>query len=225
MVNEKNFCIGPWSEIRILPDGRLNWCHFSHYEHSTDYIDSVDLDTYFNGASVQEVRNTLLAGNSVAACEKCYNDETKVVYSYRRRRNVQMAIFPLQHFAKSYQESPMPARIAQPSIKPYFYNIVLGNLCNLSCVMCSPYYSSRVATDFKRIQWGDTEQNSLLDWTQNEANWKKFVDHIDSNRNIVCVHFQGGEPLMHPRFREFLQHCVDTGHVNFHLTMVTNGTV
>ena len=121
MVNEKNFCIGPWSEIRILPDGRLNWCHFSHYEHSTDYIDSVDLDTYFNGTSVQEVRNTLLAGNEVSACEKCYNDETKVVYSYRRRRNVQMAIFPLQHFAKSYQESPMPARITQSSIKPYFY--------------------------------------------------------------------------------------------------------
>jgi MoaA/NifB/PqqE/SkfB family radical SAM enzyme len=136
-----------------------------------------------------------------------------------------MAIFPLEHFEKSVAESPMPQRFEQSDIKPYFYNIVLGNLCNLSCVMCNPYYSSRVATDFKRIKLVSSDQPSLLDWTRDNASWKKFIDHIDSNTNIVCVHFQGGEPLLHKRFREFLQHCVDTNHTNFHLTIVTNGTI
>ena len=225
MLNERNFCIGPWSEIRILSDGRLNWCHYSDFTTSTDYIQDVDLDTYFNGPSVKRVRDQLCQGSNVAECRQCYNDETKVVYSYRRRRNVQMAIFPLEHFEKSVAESNIQQRFEQPNIKPYFYNIVLGNLCNLACVMCSPYLSSRVATDFKRLKIASTDQPSLLDWTQNDADWKKFVDHIDSNKNIVCVHFQGGEPFLHSRFEEFLQHCVDTGHTNFHLTMVTNGTV
>ena len=94
MINERNFCIGPWSEIRILPDGRLNWCHRSDYDTSTDYIQNIDLDSYFNGSNVNKIRNHLRQGTDVAECQGCYNDETKVVYSYRRRRNIQMANFP-----------------------------------------------------------------------------------------------------------------------------------
>lgn len=225
MINQRNFCIGPWSEIRILPDGRLNWCHRSDYDTSTDYIQNIDLDSYFNGSNVNKIRNHLRQGTDVAECQGCYNDETKVVYSYRRRRNIQMAIFPFEHFEKSLKESSIQQRFDTPKIMPYFYNIVLGNLCNLSCIMCSPYLSSRVATDFKRLKINNTNQPSLLDWTRDQNNWQKFVDHIDSNKNIMCVHFQGGEPLLHDRFKEFLQHCIEIGHTDFHLTMVTNGTV
>ena len=225
MINEQNFCINPWSEIRILPDGRLNWCHYSDYRSNTDYIQNIDLDTYFNGTNVKKIRNQLLQGVDVAECHQCYNDETKIIYSYRRRRNIQMAIFPLTHFKKSLAESYIQKRINESDIKPYFYNIALGNICNLACVMCTPLYSSRLATDFKRIDLINNDQPSLVDWTQDDINWKKFVDHIDSNKNIVCVHFQGGEPFHHARFQEFLQHCIDTKHVDFHLTMVTNGTI
>jgi MoaA/NifB/PqqE/SkfB family radical SAM enzyme len=136
-----------------------------------------------------------------------------------------MAIFPEKHFEKSVKESNIQKIFDAPKINPYFYNIVLGNLCNLSCVMCSPYLSSKIATDFKKLKIINSDHPILLDWTRDDTAWQKFVDHIDSNKNIVCVHFQGGEPLLHVRFREFLKHCVDTGHTNFHLTMVTNGTV
>jgi organic radical activating enzyme len=225
MLNEGNFCIGPWSEIQILPDGQLNWCHFSSAGVGKDYIQNIDLDLYFNGDNVKKIRTQLQQGTNVPQCQRCYNDETKIVYSYRRRRNIQMAIFPGAHFEKSVKESVIQKRFNDTNIKPYFYNIILSNLCNLSCVMCSPNLSSRVATDFKKLKIVSASQPSLLDWTRDDITWKKFVDHIDDNKNIVCVHFQGGEPLLHARFEEFLNHCVRTGHTDFHLTMVTNGTI
>lgn len=225
ILNEKNFCIGPWSEIRILADGTLNWCHCARYDTSQDNIKDIDLDSYFNGVSVNTVRDQLLQGKDVTECQQCYDDESKVVFTFRRRRNIQMAVFPLEHFEKSIAESNIQKRFHRPDLKPYFYNIVLGNVCNLACLMCFPQFSTRLVTDLKRMQLLSADYPGLLDWTQDPRSWKKFVDHIDSNPDIVCVHFQGGEPLLHPRFREFLQHCVDTGHTNFHLTMVTNGTV
>ena len=226
MIQERNFCIGPWSEIRILPDGRLNWCHIADYKSSADWIQNTDLDQYFQSASVDFVRQQLLSGSDVSQCKNCYSDEQKGNISFRQRRNLQTAIFPGQHFKKSLKESPFNQRFNNPQIKPYFYNIVLGNLCNLACMMCNEDFSSRLAVDFKRIniQHG-AGAAAFQDWTQDQEVWSKFVKHIDSNSDIVCLHFQGGEPLIHRRFVEFIDHCIQTGHTDFHLTMVTNGTV
>jgi sulfatase maturation enzyme AslB (radical SAM superfamily) len=226
MIQESNFCIGPWSEIRILPDGRLNWCHCAVTKDSTDWIQHTDLDQYFQGSSVNAVRQKILSGQDVDQCVRCYRAEKIIDFSFRQRRNVQMAIFHGAHFSKSLAESNFQIRVNNPSIKPYFYNIVLGNICNLACMMCNEDFSSRLATDFKRINVQHAQGGPvLLDWTQDDSTWKKFTDHIDSNPDIVCVHFQGGEPLIHRRFTQFIDHCIDTGHTDFHLTMVTNGTV
>jgi organic radical activating enzyme len=226
MINESNFCIGPWSEIRILPDGRLNWCHAAEFRNSSDWIQNTDLDEYFSGPTVDSIRNQLLNGTNVNQCKNCYNAEKLIDFSFRQRRNIQMAIFPGQHFAKSFAESSFQSRIAQPNIKPYFYNIVLGNICNLACMMCDENFSSRLAADFKRINVQYANSGPvLLDWTKDNDVWQKFVKHIDSNSNIVCMHFQGGEPLLHYRLAEFVDHCIHTNHTDFHLTMVTNGTV
>ena len=226
MIQGRNFCIGPWSEIRILPDGRLNWCHIADYKSSTDWIQNTDLDQYFQGSSVDAVRQQLLSGCDVSHCKNCYADEEKGNVSFRQRRNIQTAIFPDNHFEKSLRESGFAQRFDNTRIKPYFYNIVLSNLCNLACMMCNEDFSSRLAVDFKRIniQHGSGAA-ALQDWTQDQVVWEKFVKHIDSNSDIVCLHFQGGEPLIHRRFVEFVDHCILTGHTDFHLTMVTNGTV
>jgi organic radical activating enzyme len=226
MIQEKNFCIGPWSELRILPNGQLFWCHVADFSNSKDYIQNIDLDQYFQGPSVNAIRQQLLSGKDVDQCRSCYDADKIIDFSYRRRRNIQMAIFPGQHFSKSLTESNFQNRITTPDIKPYFYNIVLGNICNLACMMCNENFSSRLASDFKRINVQHAAGGPvLLDWTQDDKVWQKFINHIDANSNIVCVHFQGGEPFLHRRFMEFIDHCIDTGHTDFHFTTVTNGTI
>lgn len=235
-INEKTFCIGPWSECRIMPNGSLNYCHRAELKSPGDsgYLDnisSVDLDSYFHGESINHVRNLLLQGDNAKWCQPCYNDEKKIEFSYRRRRNIQMAIFPNKDFKKSLEESAFFDRIQSADYKPFFYNISTSNLCNLGCVMCNEGWSSRLASEFRRIgiQMKKTpaadSDSILLDWSHDDAVWEKFMRHILNNDQIVCVHFQGGEPLLQKRVLEFIDRCVQENHVNFHFTTVTNGTV
>jgi len=224
--NDRTFCIGPWSEIRIKPDGSLNYCHTAAWpESSKDNIASIDLDQYFSGSTVKSVRDTIMSGGCVSTCQKCYNNDTIIDNSYRRRRNIQMAIFPGKDFAKSLHDSDFYTYANDPDHKPFFYNISVSNLCNLACVMCNEDWSSRLASEFKRIGIRTNNQSTLLDWTRDDNTWNKFMQHMLSNQQIVCVHFQGGEPLLHKRVKEFVNQCVEQNHVDFHFTTVTNGTV
>lgn len=234
-VSEKTFCIGPWSEIRIRPNGDLNYCHRSDWPEQGEIgynnnVSNTDLDSYFKGPWVSQVRDELLQGSTTKLCQGCYNDEKKIEFSYRRRRNIQMAIFPGQDFDKSLQESNFFSRIQDNNFKPLFYNISAANLCNLACVCCTEDWSSRLASEFHKIGIRMSskpryDQPAVLDWSRDDAVWEKFMQHILSNDQIVCVHFQGGEPFLHSRVLEFVDRCVAEGHVDFHFTTVTNGTI
>lgn len=228
-VSESNFCIGPWSEIRILANGRLNWCHFAECT-STDNISSVNLNQYFHDASVSKVRASLLEGIPVTECNKCYKDEELTGISFRQRRNIQRAIFPKEHFCKSFNESGFAEFISNDRFKPNFYNIVLSNICNMACIMCNEDFSSRLAADFKKIGITNLKSNVIpvvakQDWTEDPVAWDNFMSHVLSNHEIVCLHVQGGEPLIHPKFVEILDTCIANNHTDFHLTFVTNGSV
>jgi sulfatase maturation enzyme AslB (radical SAM superfamily) len=91
--------------------------------------------------------------------------------------------------------------------------------------MCSSDNSSIVARDFKTAGIISEDKPTLLDWTTNKIVWDSFLEHIVKNKKIVSVHFMGGEPLYHKKFYEFINHCIDMKHYNFHLTFVTNGTI
>lgn len=234
-ANEKTFCIGPWSEIRIRPDGSLNYCHRSDWPDPgqigyDDNIRSLAPDDYFKGTWITQVRNELLQGSTTKLCRECYNDEKKIEFSYRRRRNLQMAIFPGLDFNKSLEESNFFNRISNPDFKPLFYNISTSNLCNLACVCCTEDWSSKLATEFHRIGIRmavkpNYDQPPVLDWSRDDETWERFMQHILSNDQIFCVHFQGGEPFLHKRVLEFVDRCIAANHVGFHFTVVTNGTI
>jgi len=230
-VNPNTFCIGPWSEIRIMADGELSYCHTAQLPlngpNPSDNITQTRLDDYFFGQSIKSIRNTLINGGCVDTCSNCYNDENVTDFSYRHRRNQQMAIFPGKHFNKSFRESNMLARIDNNNIKPLFYNVLLSNLCNLGCIMCNERFSSRLAVDFQKIGiHRDIRKGpASLDWTQNSVAWNDFVTHVINNEQAVCVHFQGGEPMLHEKYIEFLDRCIAANRTDFHHTVVTNGTI
>jgi organic radical activating enzyme len=65
----------------------------------------------------------------------------------------------------------------------------------------------------------------LKDWTQDDTVWNKFIQHILDNKEIVCLHFMGGEPLYHKKFLEILDVLIDNNHCDFTLSIVTNGSI
>lgn len=233
--NEKTFCVGAWNELRILPNGSLNYCEKAVIPGPgergfSDNIVDTDIDSYFHGPTVSAVRQEIMQGLQTPLCSSCYNDEKTITFSHRRRHNLKMAIFPGNNFSKSLTESGFFERLDSTKSKPRFYNVSFSNLCNLACVMCSEDWSSRLASEFGRLgirrsKHPDYYRSALLDWSQDDQIWGRFMDHVMANKEIVCFHFQGGEPFLHRRVQEFVDQCVKAGHTDFHFTTVTNGTM
>ena len=225
--NPNYFCTSPFSEVRINPDGSLNFCHNAQtsYIRKNENISGMTIDEYFNQSVSVKERKILLQGGKIERCQRCYNAEILNETYFRKRRNLQFGIFPKKDFTQSFKESKIKEYIDNDYLQPHFYHISLSNLCNLGCIMCDGKNSSVLAKDLKTaaITQGDTP--TLLDWTTDKNVWQSFLSHIVANKKIICVHFMGGEPLYHKKFYEFIDHCVDVKHQYFHLTFVTNGTI
>jgi MoaA/NifB/PqqE/SkfB family radical SAM enzyme len=98
------------------------------------------------------------------------------------------------------------------AVKPSYVRVIVGNTCNLKCVMC-PYHSSVLkpthTTDFftgnKAMSW------EMMEKIARECGEKKIAILIGSVE----------EPLLHPKLVDFVQLCRQQGVPRIHLT--TNG--
>lgn len=223
--NEKTFCIGPYSEVRINPDGSLNFCHYADGTNigADDNIKKITVDEYFQTSkTITNTRLTLEQGGSVSRCHRCYTEESRGLISFRHRRNIQAAIFPKEDFEQSLKESAF-SQFNAGSSKPKFYHVSFNNVCNMACLMCGPANSTLLAKTLRQAEIINAG-NYYTDWTQGPA-WGKFLDHLLSNDQIVCLHIMGGEPFFQQKFIEMLRFLVANKHTDYHFSVVTNGSV
>ncbi|BAY23373.1 radical SAM domain-containing protein [Calothrix sp. NIES-2100] len=98
------------------------------------------------------------------------------------------------------------------AVKPSYVRVIVGNTCNLKCVMC-PYHSAELkpthSTDFfkakKAMSW---EMMQKLAKECGEAKISILIGSIE-------------EPILHPQLVEFIQLCRQQGVPRVHIT--TNG--
>jgi len=226
-INPQTFCVEPYLELRINPNGSLNFCHAALNKDIAD-IDNIrytQLDEYFNSSqTINKVRQQLKTGQQITQCKDCYKNESQGIVSFRQRNNLRYNIFPGLDFEQSAEESNIWKHIDQKKLKPKFYHVNFSNLCNMACLMCNANSSSLFSSVGKKIQLVSKDQPTKLDWTDGPT-WKNFCNHILTNDQIVCLHIMGGEPLYHKRFKELLQLLNQQKHTDFHFTFVTNGSV
>lgn len=225
-TNADTFCVGPWAEIRINSDGSLNYCHYADNAALPpgDSVLAQSLDHYFHKSQTMiQVRDELQQGHTATRCHRCYQDETMGCISFRQRRNIQSAIFPGADFDQSLAESRFLEKFQRDS-RPRFYHVSFSNLCNMACMMCHPQDSTRFDDFVRRAGIQAHSMPVRNDWTLGPA-WRDFCQHLLDNRDIVCLHIMGGEPMYHKRFKELLRFLVEHDHTGFHFTFVTNGTV
>lgn len=226
-VNQKTFCISPWTEVRINSDGTMNFCHFADRSNlpKSDHITAMTVDEYFSSSeSACSARKTILEGGKVERCHRCYKEDQHSEVTFRSRRNLQAGIFPGPDFQQSVQESPIWNIINSEKSNPRFYHISFSNVCNMACVMCDGFNSTLLAADLNKAGLRDSTIPIKHDWTDTPT-WGKFCNHLLNNNDIICLHIMGGEPLYHRRFKDLINTLCENNHTNFHLTFVTNGTI
>lgn len=93
-------------------------------------------------------------------------------------------------------------------VTPRILEIYFSNLCNQSCVYCSPLFSSVIEHEIEKF--GPISNRYFLDgnWSQNALydKWKQqFWEWMHENSTkLYYFHVLGGEPMYQPEFQECL---------------------
>jgi len=155
---------------------------------------------------MDKLSNNLDAGIEDSRCHQCWHDENIGYSSLRTISNKRHGV--------------------AANTDPWHVEFKLGNFCNLRCIMCSPYSSSSIWSEF--IQ-NKAKYNSVnINWESpaGEHKWwdsdafKEF--YLKVLPTITYLHFTGGEPFMVPGLVDILSSVPDPTTVE--LLFVTNMT-
>jgi MoaA/NifB/PqqE/SkfB family radical SAM enzyme len=223
------FCPLPWIHIATRPNGDVRVCCTANASGAgeDDIKDAglvkqngqvMNLQTHsiaevWNSNYMKTVRLQMLEGKVPPSCTKCFEEESKGIVSKRQWEsavwNERLDMTTI--IDATGEDGSLPVDI------PYF-DLRLGNLCQLKCIMCSPHDSSSWIKEWK-LQYPkyktielkqDQQWDSDFDYT-----WYKkgsFLSDMQSQAyNIRELYFAGGEPLLIPEHYKILEFMVEAG--------------
>lgn len=224
----KTLCPLPWIHLATRPNGDVRLCCTSNASGADINEKEIGLvknqgkilnlqthsiDQIWNSDYMRDVRVKMLSGEKPASCMKCYNEEAAGIVSKRQwetvvwkeRLNLDSII------DRTESDGSLPVDI------PYF-DLRLGNLCQLKCIMCSPHDSSSWIKDWKK-QYPKyktielkTDQRWDIDFDYTWYQKSEFLNDLKKQaQNIKELYFAGGEPLLIPEHYKILEFMVETG--------------
>ncbi len=208
----KSYCVMPFSEIYVDNAGRYKLC--CHAER-IDKLDKYNSSThnpfdFFLSKEMDEVRNKMLSGEKISACEICYEQE-KHGESFRTGK-----------YNGKYNIVTAPVEIGLKLR-------VNGSFCNLSCYMCHPYNSSTKRNEMKEV-FGTHLVEGFYNGTSEfksvkHDRWNSIVDDIIKHIHLIkFIHLTGGEPLQLPKHWQMLDKIPNEYAKNISLSYDTNLT-
>lgn len=227
----KSFCILPWMNISVDPDGNIKPCCVSHSpikkEDGTNYNLGYDkLEDIINSPSYVNIRQQMVDGELVKGCEECYKQEEYGGNSMRIYHTGAWQHIPSVASKLSNLSNTIPNQIE-------YFDLRFGNLCNLNCRSCGPKNSSQLTKELNEIRQIDKriEKHFFMNLSDYINDWYKtptFDDNIKSQvDNIRVIYITGGEPTLIEKNYEILEYLVAQGksseifvHLNTNLTNI-----
>lgn len=173
-----------------------------------------------NSDVMRGLRQDLLQGKETLTCQSCRHEDQHNKISGRQRQLLK-SIITLKEFDKTFCASPhwdwfeySHNNEGYTTCTPVDFQIDLGNTCNSSCIMCIPTYSSKVATDYKKLQVIEPNLFNMPDlksnWADDPSLMNKFVSELVTIPNIRYLHFLGGETLYLQSFYSICQELINS---------------
>jgi len=215
-INNKTFCVAPWYSIYLGSQKNLAPCCKIKKKYKYDYS---QINEYFQSPELNELRKDLLNGVQNKDCASCWHDERKGGDSLRLISNRTITGGSNINLTDQIQE-PKVSNIKS-------FDLVLGNLCNLKCVMCSPKLSSQLLTE--------AEKNPTLkslykqEYKQEQFSWPEGDDFISwCNQHLphaIHIKFTGGEPFIIPWIKQVIERIPDSQKKKCVLHFTSNLTI
>jgi MoaA/NifB/PqqE/SkfB family radical SAM enzyme len=228
----KTWCPLPWIHIATRPNGDVRLCATANASGSGT-VDIKDaglvkdngtplnlrehtIEQVWNCDYMRDVRLTMLRGEKPASCLKCYREEEVGINSKRQWETDewQNKVDYLALVDKTSPDGSLPVDI------PYF-DLRLGNMCQLKCVMCSPHDSSAWIKDWKQqyptyqITELKNDQHWDIEWDYTWYQKGTFLSAMkEQAKHIQELYFAGGEPTLIPEHYKILRFMVEGGHAH-----------
>jgi hypothetical protein len=229
------WCIDPFIQMAHTADGFFRVCCVGEVKRERKDLNTKAMTPleYWNSDVSKTIRNDMFkpieefSDTTKFACSQCLKNNRDGVRSRRQTENARYrndkkakinVIKHLKNIDYTYED------LLYVNFK------VLGNICNLKCVMCSANASSKIAAEAKQHYgfpkgWSAGDKAELEPFTPDTRNdyFTELQQIIDS---IPKFNLVGGENLIHPDFPRLFQMFIDSPNVgNIHMLIITNGTI
>lgn len=203
------FCYAPWTNLDIDPAGTITpCCKFQRqYYTETFNIQRDSIDTYVDSNFLQSVKQDFDQGQWPKGCERCRIEEENNIPSKRQ--------LDWDRWKEHYQLVDLT--------NPQFVtaSIAFGNTCNLKCITCSSYSSSRWQQEYREVY--------NIDYPHVQFYRRDFVQRFtELAPGLLHLDVPGGEPFLSgvKEQQALLQYYIDCG-VSDQMTLhyTTNATI
>jgi sulfatase maturation enzyme AslB (radical SAM superfamily) len=194
----KSFCVLPFIHLHVNEKNNVQLCCLANGQTIGKYDSNFDFAT---NKELQQVRHAMLAGERVEHCNRCYAYEDAGADSSRQHET--------QHWFNKLNVNSLD----QTPVELCYYDIRNDNLCNLSCRMCNPHFSTQLVKEYAEIGWNFPKDPKSYGFTQ-----------VVNFKTVKKIYVAGGEPSLMPEFRKFLTLAIEHGRPDIEIRMNTNVT-
>jgi MoaA/NifB/PqqE/SkfB family radical SAM enzyme len=220
MKKSKTFCVNPYLNLSVHPEGTVKPCCMSDVVYETDNgsrtLNQASILEFWNSKTRVDTIEQLDAGIQIEGCKSCWKEEKAGKESKRIRDNRTHADVELFN-----------------TMLPLVVDLSMGNLCNIKCRICSPRHSTPWTLEEAKIQF----PTDIKKYT-GQSQWISFKESFDYNNHffwndiikllpdVVKFDFAGGEPLYIEKHWDIVKLCVENRwSKGQHIHYNTNGTI
>ncbi|MCZ0932321.1 MAG: twitch domain-containing radical SAM protein, partial [Oligoflexia bacterium] len=231
----KTFCPLPWIFQAVRNNGDVRLCAQSNASEGRGLLKKEDgsvynagrdnLESSRNSITLKQTRLDMLKGKNPSTCLRCEREDKAGVISRRQiEKELWKKVFSLD---KARKLTKKDGAISPAEVPLIYYDLRLGNHCNLKCRMCGPADSDAWYSDHVKV-WGGNSfkdshgqvellqkkngvyytKNQDYDWHSSPSFWRQIKANAG---NIKQLHTVGGEPFLIEKHWELLQSIIDSG--------------
>lgn len=207
----KTFCILPFVQVVTRTSGTLASCCMMQQSD----LNQETISEFWKSDDLKHMRNQLLNGDTVEACNGCLKEEILFGHSMRTqslrdyefvevdpRQKLNQLGWPNEHYPKRVE-------------------MHVSNLCNLKCLTCSPRDSSLFLAENQALGLAtSTDKNFMIP----DRALDDLVERLKQGA-VDLLDLRGGETMMIPKIKQILQNLPDSVYQNTVLRIQTNGTL
>lgn len=204
-----NKCSATHGYIAIEPKGIIKpCCRFK----GNNPIERISTETYNNFEQVLDYYNKKINNDNIVYptnCFPCLNEDKNGKKSLRHLIENKLNDF------SSFEQTGNTVQ---------YLEISLDNTCNMMCLMCNPYCSSKWENYLRR----NPEFNEIFNYTETKNNFDNVIDLINNSdlSRLYLLRILGGEPLYNKKLTkilEIIENKVDLSKITF--TFNTNASI